>query len=72
MAGDTLSLLLSLFIVLQGVRLGASGGAIAGMLFNVMLDWLIGLVPIAGDILDFAFRCNRRNMDILRCDLARR
>jgi hypothetical protein len=33
---------------------------------NIALDYLIGLVPLLGDLGDFAFKANRRNLALLR------
>lgn len=70
--GDTATLLMSLYLVAEARRLGASFTTILRMLFNTALDWLVGLIPFAGDIFDFAFKCNRRNVELLRRDLQRR
>ena len=35
------------------------------MLRNILVDWVIGLVPIAGDIADVAFKANIRNVKLL-------
>ena len=35
------------------------------MAFNLALDTAVGAVPVAGDIWDFFFRANDRNMQIL-------
>ena len=44
----------------------------ARMLLNLIIDWLIGVVPIVGDILDVAFKANIRNAKILRNALEKR
>ena len=41
------------------------------MIANVMLDGLVGAVPLVGDAFDVAFRANRRNMDLLRAHLGK-
>jgi hypothetical protein len=69
--GDGISAILSLYIVLEAYRLGASRGALARMLLNVGLDLGVGIIPIIGDIADFAFKSNRRNLDLLRRHLGR-
>ena len=35
------------------------------MLFNVAIDTFIGMVPIAGDLFDFAWKANEMNMVLL-------
>ncbi|MDB5295978.1 MAG: hypothetical protein JWO31_1961 [Phycisphaerales bacterium] len=32
---------------------------------NVLADWAVGLVPVAGDLFDVAFKANLRNADLL-------
>ena len=36
------------------------------MMGNVVLDTVVGIIPIAGDLFDFGFKSNRRNVDLLR------
>jgi hypothetical protein len=69
--GDGISAILSLYIVLEAYRLGASRGALARMLLNIGLDLGVGIIPIIGDVADFAFKSNRRNLDLLRRHLGR-
>src|SRR5213082_1883517 len=42
------------------------------MLLNLIFDWLIGIVPIIGDILDVGFKANIRNAKLLRRALEKR
>ncbi|HEX8441791.1 DUF4112 domain-containing protein [Archangium sp.] len=63
--GDGASSLLSLYIVLQGVRLGASREVLARMVGNVALETLVGAVPFLGDVFDAAFKANVRNVRLL-------
>jgi hypothetical protein len=39
---------------------------------NVAVDWLVGLIPIVGDLFDVAHRANTKNLILLRKVLARR
>jgi hypothetical protein len=36
------------------------------MALNVLLDSLVGAIPILGDIFDVAFRANQRNMKLMK------
>lgn len=63
--GDLLGLLLSGYIVLQAARLRAPLSVLARMLLNVAVEGLIGLVPLAGDVLDAAWKANLRNVQLL-------
>lgn len=45
---------------------GAPPALLARMAGNIVLDVLVGMVPILGDVVDVAFRANRRNHTLLR------
>lgn len=65
-AGDTVTTLLGLYILLEAMRIGAPRAVVRRIAVNIGLDFLIGLVPVAGDALDFAFKANQRNTELLR------
>ncbi|WP_416896817.1 MAG: DUF4112 domain-containing protein [Minwuia sp.] len=67
--GDTATAVLSLYIVLQGYMLGVRKRTVLQMLVNVAVDYMIGIIPVAGDVFDFVFGCNRRNIELIRRDL---
>jgi hypothetical protein len=64
--GDTATTLVAAYIVLEAARLGVPKRIIARMLANVGVDYFIGLVPLAGDLADLAWKANRRNARLLR------
>jgi hypothetical protein len=68
--GDWAGALLSSYIVLQAVRLGASREVLLRMVGNVGLEALIGAVPFLGDVFDAAWRANTRNVRLLEEHLA--
>jgi hypothetical protein len=70
--GDAVGLLVALWILREGHRLGASKMTMLRMLGNIAADGVLGAVPLAGDLFDVAFKANRRNVDLLRRDLGRR
>ncbi|MCI0488129.1 MAG: DUF4112 domain-containing protein [Blastocatellia bacterium] len=63
--GDSITTLLSVYIVIASIRYGLPKGVIARMVFNVAVDYLIGTVPAVGDLFDFAWKANSRNMKLL-------
>jgi hypothetical protein len=63
--GDAAGALIGGYLIYEAHRLGAPKGALARMVFNLLLDTGIGAIPIAGDIWDLFFRSNDRNMQIL-------
>lgn len=64
--GDTISFGVAGFIIVQAGRLGASFAQVLRMILNSFIDWLIGLVPLIGDLLDVGWRSNLRNTEYLR------
>jgi hypothetical protein len=65
-AGDVLGAVLGLYAVVAAWRLRAPKVLIARMLLNLSLDLLGGLVPVVGDVWDFFFKANTRNLALLQ------
>ena len=63
--GDVASAVLSGYIVLSGIRLGASRSVIARMIGNIAIDTLAGSVPIIGDLFDASWKSNEKNVALL-------
>jgi len=63
--GDAAMGLVGAYLIYEAHRLGAPKSALARMIGNLVLDTAIGAIPIVGDIWDFFFRSNDRNMQIL-------
>ena len=55
-----------LYFPIKAIQLGAGRAAAIRMLLNIGVDWLIGSIPVIGDLFDFGFRCHQRNARILR------
>ncbi|TDH21272.1 DUF4112 domain-containing protein [Segetibacter sp. 3557_3] len=64
-AGDMATFAISGYMLLLMARNGASGFVMARMVFNVLIDTVIGAIPILGDIFDIAFKANTRNMRLM-------
>lgn len=64
-AGDLISLLLSLKIVHYARQLGMPALLVAQMLKNIALDFIIGLLPLVGDIADVFYRANQKNVRLM-------
>jgi hypothetical protein len=63
--GDFLGIMLSAYIVLEAARLGASKTTLSRMVSNIVIDSLIGTVPVVGDLFDFAWTANTKNITLL-------
>jgi len=70
--GDAVTSVISLLIVHHAWAAGASKLTLARMLGNVGIDFLVGSVPIAGDVFDFAWKANRKNARLLEAHLNKR
>ncbi len=63
--GDWLGALLSLYVIYEGTRLGIPFRVLARMGLNVTVEALVGTVPVAGDLFDFAWQANMRNLRLV-------
>ena len=63
--GDIVSPLFTLGIIWQARDLGIPRIVVLRMIINTALDTLIGLVPIVGDLFDFAWKSNDKNLALL-------
>ena len=70
--GDALSMALAAYIVYEANRLGVPTNKLWRMARNVVIDGLVGAVPVLGDIFDVAFRANIRNLRIIEEHLGQR
>jgi len=70
--GDSIAALIGLYpiYVAQQHKLGLL--LRARMLLNLIIDWLIGIIPFIGDIADVGFKANIRNARLLRRALEKR
>ena len=64
-AGDALGAALSGYIILAAARAGASRPVLLRMVGNVVVDTVIGAIPLLGDLFDVAFLANTRNVALL-------
>jgi hypothetical protein len=63
--GDLVSPLFTIGILWQARDFGVPRVVQLRMIFNVAIDTLLGVVPIAGDLFDAAWKANERNMALL-------
>ena len=66
-AGDAIDAFMAMMVLrtCQQVEGGLPNAVKAKMLFNIVLDFGVGLIPILGDIADALFRANTRNAVVL-------
>ena len=63
--GDAAGALLSAWILIEGIRLGASGATLGRMAANIAIDALVGAVPLLGDVFDIVWKANLKNVELL-------
>jgi hypothetical protein len=64
-AGDALTFGISGLLVLVMARKGASGMVLFKMIGNIVLDVIVGTIPILGDLFDLGYKANRRNLHLM-------
>lgn len=65
-AGDMSGMLISAALVLTMAKNGASSRVVTLMLINVVLDATIGAIPLLGQVFDFFYKSNKRNIRLLQ------
>lgn len=63
--GDLSGFVVSTYIIVKAARLGLPRRVVARMVFNAVLDAAIGSIPIVGDVFDFFWKVNKRNMRLI-------
>lgn len=69
--GDVLTATVAGYIIHQSHKIGVPKHKIARMVWNTSLDTCAGVIPLVGDVLDIAFKSNRKNLKILHEHLAK-
>lgn len=64
--GDALGGVMSLGVVFLALQYGLPVQVVAKMVWNIAVDAGLGSVPAVGDVFDFAWRANRKNLELLR------
>jgi hypothetical protein len=68
--GDVIGLLISLYLFVLSLQIKTSTAIKLKMLWNIALEFFIGSIPILGDLFDFYFKANVRNVDLLKKHLS--
>ncbi|MEO8296104.1 MAG: DUF4112 domain-containing protein [Gemmatimonadota bacterium] len=67
--GDLAGAFFSGYIVVAAAKLGASRSTIFRMLWNVLIELVIGMVPVVGDLFDAGWKANAKNIALLERSL---
>lgn len=63
--GDAVGAILSSWIVIGAVRHRVPGAKLGRMIVNILIDVLVGAIPVLGDVVDFLWPENLKNVDLL-------
>ncbi len=63
--GDLVTTGISIYILAQAVSIGCSRTVALRMAFNIFFENLTDMIPIFGNIFDFFWKANTRNVDLL-------
>lgn len=63
--GDLVGAALSSYILAEAARLGVPKAMLLRMGLNIVVETIIGVVPFVGDVFDFAWKANQRNVRLL-------
>ena len=64
--GDGVLALPAVYLIARARAMGVPTHVQARMAGNVVLDLLIGAVPLVGDLFDFGYKANTRNVRLVR------
>lgn len=64
--GDIFSAVISLYIYWIAREFNIPKAAQNRILLNTVIDFIIGFIPIVGDVADFIYQSNKANMKILK------
>lgn len=64
--GDAIAAALGAYLLWEARNLGLPKWKLWRMAGNIAFDTAVGAVPVAGDIFDFAFRSNSRNLKLVK------
>lgn len=69
--GDSATMILGLYILWIAHQHRVPTKVVGLMLINLVIDTVLGAVPLLGDLFDIAWKANVRNLDLLKPYLSR-
>ena len=63
--GDIITSALSVYIIAQAAAAGVPPSTLARMAFNVILENIFDMIPVLGNLFDFYWKANNRNMQLI-------
>ncbi len=68
--GDSVGFMMSAYILVESLRFKLPKETLLRMLTNVAIDAVVGAVPFLGDVFDFFWKSNSKNIRLLEAHLA--
>ncbi|MEG4533534.1 DUF4112 domain-containing protein [Microcoleus sp. D2_18a_D3] len=67
--GDLISSIFAGYVVFKSAQMGVPQETLVKMATNIVFDTVAGTVPVAGDLLDVAWKANVKNIELLDAHL---
>jgi hypothetical protein len=64
--GDTASAMASVYILQAAAKHGIPRITLVRMTLNIVIDLVVGAIPLVGDVFDLYWKANRKNVELLR------
>ncbi len=64
-----MSTLISSMIIVHAHRAGVPKATVLRMMANVGIDVAVGAIPVIGDLFDFAWKANNKNLELFRSSI---
>ena len=68
--GDSVTVISTFYLIARAHDYKLPWHVKTTMIWNLFIDWLIGLIPILGDIFDIGWKANKKNVALIKkyCD----
>ena len=63
--GDAVGMLFSAYIIWEAAKLELPKSTLGMMVANVAIETIVGVIPLAGDLFDAAWKANMRNLKLI-------
>ena len=63
--GDFIGVIFSTYIMYSGIKMGVSSKIVKKMATNLAIEFIMGSIPIIGDIFDALWKANKKNVELI-------
>ena len=64
--GDLVTTTMSLYILAMAVSLGAGPSILIRMGINILIETVVDVIPVVGNLVDFYWKANLKNLELLK------